>query len=110
MAKSWLRIISRLKKLIRDVGPLWPDSTKLSGYSENGPYHCEDCTFLRGRKDGEDKIFHDENGMGRCNHPVVIADDEVKKDEKGIPIVNIEKGCCEFVTVPKKPELVQIEK
>lgn len=109
MAKrSWLKIIGRLKKLVADFGPLWPDSTKLSGYGENGPYHCGDCEYLKGLKDGN--VFKDENGKGRCNQSVVIADQEVKKDDKGRPIVNIETGCCEFVEPLKKEPLVQIEK
>src|SRR6266436_6940245 len=81
MAKSWLKIIGRLKRLIADVGPLWPDSTRLSGYAESGPYHCGDCGYLKGLKEGN--VFKDENGKGRCNQTVVIADKEVKKDEMG---------------------------
>src|SRR6266478_3648106 len=71
--KSWLKIIGQLKKFIREVGPLWPNSTKLSGYAENGPFHCSDCSFLK-KVDGEQ--FKDDEGAGRCNHPVVIADSE----------------------------------
>lgn len=97
--KSWLKIIGQLKKFLREVGPLWPNSTKLSGYAENGPFHCSDCSFLK-KVDGEP--FKDEQGKGRCNHPVVIADSEVKKDKKGLGIVNIETGCCEFVDQPKE--------
>lgn len=98
MAANWHKKIFGLKKLISLVGPLWPKSTRLSGYAENGPYHCEDCSFLRRGADG--KIFKDSKG-GRCHHPVVIADPEVKKDESGIPIVNIQHGCCEFVDQEK---------
>lgn len=94
--KSWLKKIAALKRLIREVGSLWPKSTKLSGYAESGPYHCEDCVYLK-------KDFKDANGKGRCNHPVVIADSEVKHD-KGLGIVNIERGCCEFVEPPKEKE------
>jgi len=108
MAKSWLRIISKLKKLIKDVGPLWPDSTKLAGYGENGPYHCGDCEYLKGLKEGN--VFKDKDERGRCSQSVVIADPEVKKDEKGRPIVNIEIGCCEWVEPLKKEKLVQIQK
>ncbi|VVB52843.1 Uncharacterised protein [uncultured archaeon] len=94
--KSWLKKIAALRRLLDDVGPIWPaPSTKLSGYAEDGPYHCEDCTFLK--RDKEGKPVADESGMGRCNHPVVIADKEVKKDKSLLPIINIEKGCCEFV-------------
>jgi hypothetical protein len=37
--KSWLKKISALKRLISEVGPLWPKSTRLSGYAESGPYY-----------------------------------------------------------------------
>lgn len=97
-AKGWLKKISRLKKLINEVGPLWPKSTKLAGYAEDGPYHCEDCIYLKGKTAGD--IFKDDSGRGRCNQPVMISDSEVGKDGKGLPIVNIEKGCCEFVEPP----------
>jgi hypothetical protein len=101
--KSWLKIIGKLKKLISDVGPLWPDSTKLSGFSGKGPFHCADCEYLKGLKSG--KVFLDEKGQGRCNHPVVIADPEVKKDSKLIPIIpDIQKYCCEFVEPLEKEE------
>jgi hypothetical protein len=110
MAESWLKKISGLKKLIRSVGPLYPDSTELAGYAEGGPYHCEDCIFLKGREQGEGKIFRDIDGSGRCDQSVMIADPQVKKDSQGRPIVNIEMGCCAFVSPPKKSKLVQIEK
>jgi hypothetical protein len=100
MAKrSWLKVISRLKKLIDEVGPLWPESTDLAGYGEQGPYHCGDCVFLRGMKSGD--VFKDDQGKGRCSHPVMIADIKVLKDNKGIPIVDIKHGCCEFVEYEK---------
>lgn len=109
MAKvGWLRKISLLKKLLEKTGPLWPaPSTKLSGYAEDGPYHCGDCEYLKKTQDGE--VFKDKEGKGRCSQAVVIADPEVKKDEKGRPIVNIETGCCEFVEPSKKEALVQIK-
>jgi len=95
--KSWLKKIGALKRLLREVGSIWPaPSTRLAGYAEDGPYHCEDCIFLK-------KDFKDENGHGRCNQPVMISDSEVKHDGKtGLAIVNIEKGCCEFVEPPKR--------
>lgn len=99
---SWLKKISGLKTLIEKVGPLWPKSTKLAGYAESGPYHCANCEYLKGLKDGE--VFKDKDGKGRCNQSVMIADPEVRKDELGRPIVDIDKGCCEFVE-----PLVQIE-
>jgi hypothetical protein len=98
--KSWLKKIGLLKKLLAETGPLWPDSTKLAGYAESGPYHCGDCEYLKGKTKGE--IFKDENGKGRCNQSVMIADIETLKDKDGLPIVNIEKGCCEFVEPPSQ--------
>lgn len=101
--KSWLKIIGKLKKLIKQTGPLWPDSTELAGYAESGPYNCHMCEYLKGAK--QNNIFRDEDGKGRCIHSVMIADPETKKDKNGIPIVNIEFGCCEFVEpLEKKKE------
>ncbi len=95
---GWLKKISLLKRLLDQTGPLWPGSTKLSGYGEQGPYHCGDCVW-RKMKDGE--TFKDENGKGRCLHSLVIADAQVKKDEKLIPIIDIKHGCCEVVEYEK---------
>ena len=100
--KSWLKIIGKLKKLIADVGPLWPDSTKLAGYGTDGPYSCSQCEYLQGLKSGN--VFKDEDGQGRCLQSVMIADPQVKKDKKGLPIINIERGCCEFVSHLKPTE------
>lgn len=100
---EWAKKISGLKRLIESVGHLWPTpSTKLAGYAEDGPYHCEDCIFLRGYKEGN--IFRDENGRGRCGNVVMLADSETKKDKDGFAIVNIERGCCEFVDPRKDME------
>lgn len=71
--------------------------TKLAEYAETGPYHCEDCHFLKGRNKGEDNIFRDEDGRGRCDEKHMLKDKQVKHDDKGLAIVNIEKGCCRFV-------------
>lgn len=98
--KGWLKKIAALKRLLSEVGSLWPKSTRLAGYAERGPYHCEDCVYLKGKKVG--KIFVDDNGKGRCSHPVMIADSEVKKDKNFLPIVNIQRGCCEFVEPPQE--------
>jgi len=103
MAKmGWLKKIGLLKKLLKETGPLWPDSTKLAGYGEKGPYSCAECEYLKGLKAGN--IFKDADGRGRCIQSVMIADSEVKKDGKGLPIINIELGCCEFVEPLEKKE------
>lgn len=61
------------------------EGTSISGYSEHGPYHCEDCVHLI-------------NGSV-CGHPAVINDPAVRKrrDRDGRPFVNIERGCCKYV-------------
>jgi hypothetical protein len=83
--------------------------TKLAGYAASGPYHCKDCKWLRGRKEGQ--IFRDAIGRGRCNHPAMMADPQVEHEEppqivsgthrdieKPRPaIVDIQFGCCTFV-------------
>jgi hypothetical protein len=92
--KSWLKIISRLKKIDDEVGPIYPEgSTPIAGYAAGGPYHCEDCSFLKGQKAGD--IFKAEDGSGRCNHPAMISDPKTKKD-KNLTVVDIEHGCCAF--------------
>lgn len=97
---NWTEKILGLKRLLSEVGSLWPaPSTKLAGYAEDGPYHCEDCVYLRGKKSGY--IYRDGSGKGRCGQEVMMADSQVKKDSEGFAIVNIEKGCCEFVEPPK---------
>lgn len=107
MAKDWAAIIKGLKKLLAEVGPIWPKSTRLAGYAETGPYHCYDCEYLKGKKEG--KIFVDAQGKGRCNQEVMMADPEIKKDSAGLAIVNIQTGCCEFVEpISEKPTLYQI--
>jgi len=94
--KSWLKKIAGLRRLLAEVGPLWPaPSTKLAGYAEDGPYHCSNCEYLKRDKEGNPVV--DEQGKGRCNQSVMIADPQVKKDKNLIPIVDIQHGCCEFV-------------
>jgi hypothetical protein len=91
--KSWLKKIAALKRLLREVGPLWPDSTKLSGFDSRGPYHCANCEYFKG---GE---------TGICIQEVVIADPQVKKNEVGLPIIDDPvHQCCEFVEPPKEKE------
>src|SRR6267378_4570648 len=99
---NWQKVVTGLKKLVDDIGAFWPSSTPLAGYAEDGPYHCEDCKWLKGKIEG--KIFVDANGKGRCPHPVMLADAKTRKDKDGVAIVHINKGCCEFVDqIPDKP-------
>lgn len=96
MAKNWPAIIAGLQKLIGEVGPMWPKSTKLAGFASDGPYHCEDCKYLN------------EEGT-RCNQPVMMADPEVKHDKDGLGIITKpDVQCCEWVE-NKKEDLVQID-
>jgi hypothetical protein len=64
-------------------------------YAETGPYHCEDCVYLKGRTAGD--IFVDGNGKGRCNQKVMVASPKYAHDPDGLAIVNIEHGCCRYV-------------
>ncbi len=92
--ENWLKIISWPKKLI---APIWPRT----GYVEVVMHHCEDCVYLL--KDETTRcIFKDEEGRGRCSHPMVVLDFEVKKDSQGRPIVNIKCGCCEYGALSKR--------
>jgi len=71
--------------------------TPAAEYSERGPFHCEDCILQTpGKPDKE---------HGLCRQP------DVKKDAKrglikidkpsGLPIINLEHGCCRFIALPK---------
>jgi broad specificity phosphatase PhoE len=70
--------------------------TSISGYSENGPFHCEDCIH---RVDPQSDL---------CIHPVVIADPELKdrlvQITNGTAVrVDLERGCCAYVNQDKEP-------
>lgn len=83
---GWLKKISLLKRLLKETGPLWPDSTKLAGFGSDGPYSCSRCEYYKG----------DDTGI--CIQEVMIADLEVKKNDKGYPVIDDpEHQCCEFV-------------
>src|ERR1700686_3688764 len=98
MAKNWPLIISRLKALIADVGPVLPESTKLAGFASDGPYHCANCEYLNKDKN-------------RCKQEVMMADPEVQHDEKGLAIItDAERQCCEFVEPIKLTQIEQAPK
>lgn len=65
--------------------------TKLAGYEEHGPYHCEDC-------------LHQDGGL--CSHPAIMADPELedRRNEDGFVQINLERGCCEYVNQPLEDE------
>lgn len=63
-------------------------------YAEQGPYHCEDCVFLK-RRD------FPKEGKGLCNQKVMLTVAKVPTDKKsGLKIVNMEHGCCRYVKYP----------
>lgn len=69
--------------------------TRVSEYSEQGPFHCEDCTFAI-RKDVPEK------GQGLCNEPHVLKDPQIKAARRSkLKVINLEHGCCRFVRYPK---------
>ncbi len=82
LGMGWPKKIEGLRELIREVGSLWPGSTRLSGYAERGPYHCGMCKYF--------------DGVGYCNQPVVLADKQVEQED-GKAMVDGANGCCEFV-------------
>jgi len=95
--KSWLKKIAALKRLLREVGPLWPKSTKLAGFASSGPYFCGMCEYYKG------------STTGVCVQEVMVADPETKKGETGYPVIDDpDHQCCEFVE-PKKEALTQIK-
>jgi hypothetical protein len=65
------------------------EGTAVSGYSENGPYHCADCRHL--------------TGVDLCEHPAVLADPALKarRTKDGLVRVNVERGCCAYVRQTK---------
>lgn len=67
---------------------LGPIGSKLSGYSEEGKFDCEDC------------VHRDEDF---CTHPVVLADPELddRKSDRGVQI-DLEHGCCTYVRPPAR--------
>lgn len=79
---------------IKYVGKLWTGTT-VSGYSEAGAFHCEDCSHLKGAMQGRPYVGPE--GKGRCDHQLVQLDPSVPTDSQGRKMVNIEQGCCEFV-------------
>lgn len=74
--------------------------TNVSGYAEDGPYHCKDCIH----KPAPDKPY--------CTHSTVISD-PLLKDRlvkiSGVKVIriNLEHGCCEYVR-PKEDEFPKV--
>ena len=65
--------------------------TKLSGYAEDGPFHCEDC------------VHKPKPDVAICTHPIVVADPEMaKRRVPGGVRINLTTGCCRYVRPPKE--------
>lgn len=66
--------------------------TSVSGYSEEGPFHCEDCTHLR------EECY--------CIHPVVINDPQLKSHKRKGNLIEINpvRGCCRYVRQNRVPD------
>lgn len=67
----------------------------ITGYEENGPYHCEDCVHRLSKT------------SNICIHPMIKANPKLANRRvmengkvKGVK-VNLEIGCCSFVKQPK---------
>lgn len=80
------------------IGSIYDETgTPDSGYSEQGPYHCEDCVHLT----ASDEPF--------CIHPKVIADDRLQDrlvmiDNRPAIKICLDRGCCRYVRPPEKAE------
>lgn len=67
----------------------------LTGYEENGPYHCEDCVHRLSKTSNV------------CVHPMIkanpkLANRRVVENGKVIGVkVNLEIGCCSYVKQPE---------
>lgn len=70
--------------------------TPTSGYSDRGPFRCEDCIH---------RIGGQKSDLPFCVHPAVLKDSELKKSrivykqQKAVEI-DMERGCCRFVNQP----------
>jgi hypothetical protein len=73
------------------MGSIYDEAgTKVSGYAEDGPYHCEDCIH----KTAPDEPF--------CIHPCVLGDPALQNrvmliDNRPVVKINMERGCCKYV-------------
>jgi len=85
---------------MEDISHYSETGTPISGYSEDGPFHCEDCIH---RLDPKSSL---------CIHPVVVADPALKSklvqisDGETFKLtiqINLEKGCCRYVNQEKEP-------
>jgi len=70
--------------------------TPSAEYAEEGPYHCSDCVYIAKR--------NPEKTMGLCFEKHMLQDaktGDVHRNANGLAIVNLQKGCCRYVKVPR---------
>lgn len=83
-------VLSKPSKKTKTMG------TPIAEYSEEGPFHCEDCIL---QKPISDK-------RGACKEPHVLTDMKkglIKKDKKsGLAEINLEHGCCRWIQMSGK--------
>jgi hypothetical protein len=70
------------------------DGTEMSGYvsPDMGPFSCSTCVHFQSGRNEEEKGGGEENaGLPRksCDHPIVVADPEVKGEVDAA-------GCCNY--------------
>lgn len=69
--------------------------TKVAEYSEEGPFHCEDCVFAIRRDVPKE-------GQGLCNEPHMAKDPQVPTARRSkLKVVDLKKGCCRYVRPPE---------
>ncbi len=85
---------------MEDISHYSETGTPISGYSEDGPFHCEDC------------IHRVDPKSSYCIHPVVVADPALKNrlvqisdgDTFKLTIqIDLMRGCCRYVNQEKEP-------
>jgi hypothetical protein len=81
---------------VRAKVPLEGVGTKATGFVEKeyGPFRCGHCVWFAFAKDS-----------GRCHHPKVIADPEVKKSD-GLAVVG-QDDCCNLFRPTRKLDQVK---
>jgi hypothetical protein len=84
----------------------YPIGTRVSGYAgaESGPFECGNCLHFSAGPEGIVPGGNAEGSAeGRCKHPVVVDDPEVKKDEEEEFAIVEAEGCCNFFRPSPRP-------
>lgn len=74
---------------MKDAKDFLEQGTSLSGYQALGPYSCEHCQHLKGEV---------------CTHSIVALDPSLTHPSKGTTKVDVEYGCCRYVSQSEKVE------